>query len=75
MSDLIGPATDRTSSTLERIKDAAERVLRTIGRDRFTTQDVAREAGLSLGTIYRYFPSRAALLDFVWPDRSDSYLL
>jgi hypothetical protein len=46
----------------------------TVGRDRITTAQVAERAGCSIGTIYRYFPDRVAMLDHVWPGRPGKYL-
>lgn len=43
-----------------------------IGRDRFTTAQVADLAGCSIGTVYRYFTDRVALLDAIAPDRDMS---
>ncbi|WP_213816255.1 TetR/AcrR family transcriptional regulator [Glaciihabitans sp. dw_435] len=43
------------------------------GRDRFTTADVAAIAGCSIGTLYRYYKDRIAILDAIWPDR-DAHL-
>ncbi|GAB3605332.1 hypothetical protein GCM10027413_07410 [Conyzicola nivalis] len=37
------------------------------GRDRFTTKQVAGEAGPS-GTVYRSFPDRVPLIDAIAPD-------
>jgi AcrR family transcriptional regulator len=37
--------------------------------DRFTTADVARRCRISIGTVYRYFDDRVALLDALYPDR------
>jgi AcrR family transcriptional regulator len=44
------------------ILDAAERSFVRAGFHRTTMQDVAREAGMSPGNLYRYFPSKDALV-------------
>jgi TetR/AcrR family transcriptional repressor of uid operon len=52
-------------STAERrrlILDAAERSFTRAGFHRTTMQDVAAEAGMSPGNLYRYFPSKDALV-------------
>ncbi len=51
--------------THDRILDTAEDVLRRFGPAKTTVVDVARALGVSHGTIYRHFPSKAALRDAV----------
>ncbi|MBV8887845.1 MAG: TetR family transcriptional regulator [Chroococcidiopsidaceae cyanobacterium CP_BM_RX_35] len=51
--------------TPERILDAAEDVLRRYGPAKATVVDVAQALGVSHGSIYRHFPSKAALRDAV----------
>src|SRR5437867_13402029 len=58
--------------TRERILDAAEDVLRRFGPAKATVVDVARALGVSHGSVYRHFPSKAALRESVaerWLDR------
>lgn len=45
------------------IKAAAEKVFAERGFTGATMQEIAREAGLSAGAIYRYFPSKEALIE------------
>jgi TetR/AcrR family transcriptional repressor of uid operon len=45
-----------------RILDAAERCFVRAGFHRTTMQDVAAEAGMSPGNLYRYFPSKDAIV-------------
>ncbi len=66
MSDLrIDPVQARSAATLERILDAARFLAQGTGYDRFTTAHVADRAGVSIGTVYRYFPDRVAILDVI----------
>jgi AcrR family transcriptional regulator len=51
--------------TRERILEAAEDVLRRYGPEKATVVDVARVLGVSHGSVYRHFPSKAALRDAV----------
>jgi AcrR family transcriptional regulator len=51
--------------TPERILEAAEEVLRRYGPAKATVVDVARVLGVSHGSVYRHFPSKAALRDAV----------
>ena len=58
--------------TAERILEAAEDVLRRYGPAKATVVDVARALGVSHGSVYRHFPSKAALRDAVtrrWLER------
>ncbi len=56
-----------TDSTLtaERILEATEDVLRRYGPAKATVVDVARELKVSHGSVYRHFPSKAALREAV----------
>ena len=49
----------------DRILHAAQDVLRRYGPAKTTVVDVARELGVSHGSVYRHFPSKAALRDAV----------
>ncbi len=51
--------------TAERILEMAEDVLRRFGPAKATVVDVARALGVSHGSVYRHFPSKAALRDAV----------
>ena len=51
--------------TPERILDATEEVLRRFGPAKATVVDVARALGVSHGSVYRHFSSKAALRDAV----------
>jgi AcrR family transcriptional regulator len=51
--------------TAERILEAAEEVLRRYGPAKANVVDVARALGVSHGSVYRHFPSKAALRDSV----------
>jgi AcrR family transcriptional regulator len=57
----------------ETIMSATEDVLRRHGPEKATVLDVARVLGVSHGSVYRHFPSKAALREAViqrWLDRS-----
>jgi AcrR family transcriptional regulator len=51
--------------TPDRILEAAEDVLRRFGPAKANVVDVARALGVSHGSVYRHFPSKAALRDAV----------
>jgi AcrR family transcriptional regulator len=52
----------RPTDTRTRILDAAFRAVAGHGLSRFTMDDVAREAGMSRQSVYRYFESKDALI-------------
>ncbi|MBV9409841.1 MAG: TetR family transcriptional regulator [Candidatus Eremiobacteraeota bacterium] len=54
-----------TALTAERVLEAAEDVLRRFGPAKATVVDVARALGVSHGSVYRHFPTKAALRDAV----------
>jgi AcrR family transcriptional regulator len=47
---------------VEAILQATIQVLLSVGKDRLTTTRVAMRAGVSVGTLYQYFPNKTALL-------------
>src|SRR5258708_23921591 len=51
--------------TSDRILDATEEVLRRFGPAKATVVDVARALGVSHGSVYRHFASKAELRDAV----------
>ncbi|WP_415950233.1 TetR/AcrR family transcriptional regulator [Streptomyces sp. KLOTTS4A1] len=63
--------------TAERILAATEDVLRTYGPAKATVVDVARALGVSHGSVYRHFRTKAALREAVtkrWLDRTTDEL-
>lgn len=56
------PVQARSTARLTRLLDAAAEVIDEIGFERLTTAMVAERAGASIGTVYRYFPDRIAVL-------------
>lgn len=56
------PTQERGAARIDALLDAAALVVDEVGIDRLTTAMVAEKAGSSIGTVYRYFPDRIALL-------------
>lgn len=67
------PATLETT-TDDRILDAAEICIKRMGLRRPSMGDVAAEAGLSRGSLYRYYPDRQALVDAVLERVADRFV-
>lgn len=73
----------RSTAAREAILDATARLFHNQGYDRLTIEGIAKEAGVGKQTIYRWWPSRGALIgeclvegrlipiDFVVPDTGD----
>jgi len=56
------PKQARSAELVATILEAAVQVLATEGAPRFTTARVAEKAGVSVGSLYQYFPNKAAIL-------------
>ena len=56
------PKQARSNDLVTAILDAAVQVLEKEGASRFTTARVAERAGVSVGSLYQYFPNKAAIL-------------
>ncbi|MBN9222596.1 MAG: TetR family transcriptional regulator [Mesorhizobium sp.] len=56
------PKQARATELVTAILQAAAQVLASEGAQRFTTTRVAEKAGVSVGSLYQYFPNKAALL-------------
>ena len=56
------PVQDRSTATVDAIFEAAIQVLLSAGPDHLTTTRVAERAGVSVGTLYQYFPNKHALV-------------
>ena len=56
------PRQARSNDLVAAILDAAVQVLAKEGAQRFTTARVAERAGVSVGSLYQYFPNKAAIL-------------
>jgi AcrR family transcriptional regulator len=56
------PQQARSSELVAAVLDAAVQVLEAEGAGRFTMARVAERAGVSVGSLYQYFPNKAAIL-------------
>ncbi|MEV6276641.1 helix-turn-helix domain-containing protein [Nocardia sp. NPDC051832] len=57
------PTQDRAKATREHILDTAARLFGERGIAETSTNRIAQEAGVSIGTVYRYFPERTVIVD------------
>lgn len=56
------PVQARSAASVDAILQATIQVLLNVGKERLTTTRVASRAGVSVGTLYQYFPNKSALL-------------
>jgi AcrR family transcriptional regulator len=59
------PVQARSETTVAALFEASIQVLLVVGYRKFTTTRVAERAGVSVGTLYQYFPNRQALITAV----------
>ncbi len=59
------PVQVRSTASVSAILEATIQVLLDVGKERLTTTRVAARAGVSVGTLYQYFPNKSALLQAV----------
>lgn len=62
VSSRKSPKQARSANLVDAVLEAAVQVLRDEGAGRFTTARVAERAGVSVGSLYQYFPNKAAIL-------------
>ncbi len=55
------PRQQRSRQTVEVILEAVERVLKREGVDAITTNRIAEAAGVSIGSVYQYFPDKKSI--------------
>ncbi|WP_158903732.1 TetR/AcrR family transcriptional regulator [Burkholderia sp. L27(2015)] len=55
------PTQRRSADTVDAIIEAAARILEEQGFEGYTTNAVAQRAGVSIGSLYQYFPGKDAL--------------
>lgn len=65
------PVQARSAATVEAISEATIQVLLSHEADRLTTTRVAERAGVSVGTLYQYYPNKQSLLFAVLEDHLD----
>lgn len=56
------PRQERARDTVDVVLEAAAQLLEATGEAGFNTNAVAERAGVSIGTLYRYFPDKQAIL-------------
>jgi AcrR family transcriptional regulator len=67
------PVQQRSLQNVEKILEATSRVLARQPLAEVTTTQIAQEAGISIGGLYRFFPDKQALIDAVAIQRIDDF--
>jgi len=62
---------ERSRFTVDAIYEAAIQVFTNNGYDGATTDLIAERAGVSIGTLYQYFPNKEAILIGIWNRNMD----
>src|SRR5277367_982921 len=57
------PVQERSHETVQRVLDAASRLLETMAPEAITTNRIAAESGVSVGGLYRFFPDKQSIID------------
>ncbi len=57
------PTQERALATVDAILRASAHILRTSGYGAATTNRIAERAGVSIGSLYQYFPSKEAIMN------------
>jgi AcrR family transcriptional regulator len=69
------PVQDRSRDRLRRVLDAADKVLSVEGAPAFTTSRIAEVAEVPVGSVYRYFADKEAIVEALalryWSDFAD----
>lgn len=60
------PSQKRSHKTIAAIYEAATYIFADIGYAESTTEQIAEKAGVSIGTLYNYFPGKEAILYGLW---------
>ena len=55
------PTQSRATETVNAVLEAAARILERHGFERYTTNAIAERAGVSIGSLYQYFPGKDAV--------------
>jgi AcrR family transcriptional regulator len=69
------PIQARSTASVEAIMQATIQVLLEQGKSRLTTTRVAHRAGVSVGTLYQYFPNKSSLLQALLKQHLDGTAL
>ena len=65
------PKQRRSRETVQAVLEAVERVLKRHGVEAITTNRIAEAAGVSIGSLYQYFPDKRAIFTALYDRHVD----
>ncbi len=65
------PKQRRSQQTVEAVLEAVQRVLKRHGAEAITTNRIAEAAGVSIGSLYQYFPDKQAIFTALYDRHVD----
>jgi AcrR family transcriptional regulator len=65
------PKQERSRQTVEAVLEAVQRVLKRHGVEAITTNRIAEAAGVSIGSLYQYFPDKQAIFTALYDRHVD----
>ena len=65
------PKQQRSRQTVEAVLEAVQRVLKRHGAEAITTNRIAEAAGVSIGSLYQYFPDKQAIFTALYDRHVD----
>jgi AcrR family transcriptional regulator len=65
------PKQQRSRQTVEAVLEAVQRVLKRHGAEAVTTNRIAEAAGVSIGSLYQYFPDKQAIFTALYDRHVD----
>jgi AcrR family transcriptional regulator len=67
------PVQERSQETVQRVFRAASDLLASVPIDAITTSRIARDAGVSVGALYRFFPDKQSIIDAIAVRHMDEF--
>lgn len=65
------PTQSRSKFTVDAILEASTHILLRDGYEKFNTNKIAERAGVSIGSLYQYFPNKKSLIVALWQNNAD----
>lgn len=66
------PAQERSKQKVNQILEATKQLLATDGLEKLTNNHIAKAAGMSVGSLYQYFPNKQAIIYRLYQDWLES---